>query len=584
MPRWASRRSAQLSRCLATQSCNLAHVGGTYRLALASVKDNRNLRMAQLSSFCAWSGEFLFITVTTVYAFDQDGATGAAVISFLRVLPAAIALPLIGALADRVSRRVLLIGATIARSLTVAGAAVAAGTDATVIAYALITLSTVSHGAYRPTLGAMLPSLCTAPEELAGSNAVRSLLDGVAALIGPLLAAALLAAFDPWAGFAAVAALSAVSVWLARELRYEPSPRDESRDPQSAHGLAADIRDGVGELRRSNAGLTVIVLGLLQCVVRGALTVFAVIVAVNLAGMGQSGVGVLWAAFGVGGLVAAFLSLGVAGSSRLGSVFGLGIGAWGVPLIVCGLLAQSIVAVVGFAIIGAANALVDVSGFTLLQRVVPDHMLARVLTLAEAVFALATALGSLVVPLLDGMLGHSGALVATGCVLPVAVILAVAQLRGIDLNISVRADRIAMLRKVPMLRLLPVPAIESLAGGMSKMHVEAGTHVIRQGEVGDNFYVIESGRVSLLENEQPFRELGPGESFGEIALLRSVPRTITVRAAEDTDFAVITGSRFVTAVNGYSGTAFAAEELVSEHLDHDARRHRDDHARWGKRA
>ena len=544
-------------------------MAGTYRVALASVARNRDLRIAQLSSFAAWSGEFLFITVTTVYAFEQDGAKGAALISFLRVLPAAIALPLVGALADRLSRRALLLAATLARALTVGGAAVAAGAGQTVLAYVLITASTVSHAAYRPTLGAMLPSLCTSPEELAGSNAVRSVLDGLAALIGPLIAAGLLAAFSPAAGFGAVTALSAVSLLLAGLLRYEASPLDRSAQRRS---VLADIWDGVRELRRSKHGSTVVALGILQCLVRGALTVFAVIVAVNLTGLGNAGVGVLWAGFGVGGLVAAFASLGAAGSSRLGTIFGTGVAVWGVPLIVCGLLTQSFVAVAAFTVIGAANALVDVSGFTLLQRVVPDQMLTRVLALAEAVFALATAVGSLIVPPIDSGLGHSGALIATGCLLPAAVVLAYAQLRDIDLHIGVSSERIALLRRVGMLRLLPIPAIESLARGVTMAQFSTGTDVVRQGDVGDDFYVIESGRMSLIDDGRAFGELGPGDSFGELALLRAAPRAITVRAAEDSTLAVVPGGRFVAAVGGFSSTSSAAEAVMSQNLAANARR------------
>jgi MFS family permease len=546
-------------------------VAGTYREALMSVMRNRNLRTAQLSSFAAWSGEFLFITTTTVYAFEQNGAAGAALIGFLRVLPAAIALPLVGALADRISRRSLLIGVTSARTLTAGGAAIAAAADQPVVVYVLVTLSTISHAAYRPTLGAMLPSLCTSPEELAGSNAVRSVLDGLAGLIGPLVAAFLLAAFSPPAAFVAVAVLSVSSLLLVGALQYDPPPVAEPvrRSP----GVLADIGDGLRELRRSPHGSIVIALGILQSLVRGALTVFAVIVAVNLTGMGKAGVGVLWAAFGVGGLVAALASLGAAGSKRLGTVFGVGIATWGLPLILCGVATHSFAVVAAFTVIGAANALVDVSGFTLLQRVTPDRMLARVLTLAEAVFALATALGSLVVPPIDAALGHADALIVIGCLLPSAVVVSYPLLRAMDRHIGASTERIALLRRVGMLRLLPVPAIESLAAGVTMLHVPAGVDVIRKGDIGDNFYVIESGRMILLDGGHEFGELGPGDSFGEIALLRRVLRTITVRAAQDADLAVVSGPRFVAAVNGFSATASTAEEIVGQHLLGDQRRH-----------
>ena len=422
------------------------------------------------------------------------------------------------------------------------------------------------------TLGAMIPSLCTSPEELAGSNAVRSVLDGLAALVGPLLAAALLAGFSPAVPFAAVGVLSALSLLLALVLRFEPAAATGLVQADGQRGVLGQMWDGLRELRRSRAASTAIGLGIVQCMVRGALTVFAVIVAVDLTGMGQAGVGLLWAGFGVGGLVAAFASLGAAGTSRLGSVFGVGVAMWGAPVLACGLLTHSYLAVAAFTVIGAANALVDVSGFTLMQRAVPDQMLARVLALAEAVFALAMATGSLAAAPIDNALGHKGALIATGCLLPIAVALCAPLLHDIDLHIRVSTTRIALLRKVGMLRLLPVPAVEALASSLTTVHVPADTDVFRKGDVGDAFYVIEAGHVTLHDDGRTIRELGPGDSLGEVALMRSIPRTLTVHTTEDVDLAVVSGSRFVSAVTSFSATASSAEQVVGQHLAHDQRR------------
>lgn len=546
-------------------------VRGSYREAWRSVASNRNLRLAQLSSLSAWTGEFLFLSAMTVYAFDQNGPAGVGLIGFLRVLPATVALPWVGALADRVSRRQLLVAACALRAATAAGAAVAA--DQPAVVYTLLTLSTVCHAAYRPVLAALFPTLCTTPEELTGVNAVRAILDGAAALVGPLTAAALLAAYDPAAGFAAVAVLAGAAGVLAAGLRYE-SPRPAAAGgPAGRVGVVADVVDGLRELRRRPRALDVIVLGGGQCLVRGALTVLAVVVAVQVTDLGRPGVGVLWAAFGVGGFAAAMASIGAAGSARLGTLFGVGIAMWGVPIVLIGLLTGNSVAVGAFVVIGAANALVDVTGFTLLQRLVPDQTLARVLALTEAVFSLALALGSLAIPFVLTALGDTGALIATGCILPVAVVARWAGLRAIDADIGVRTDRIQLLRRVPMFRLLPVPVIESLAQRLGRSRVPAQTDVFRQGEPGDGFYVIESGRVAVIDDGQEIRQLGPGDAFGEIALLRAVPRTATVRALEDTELATLSGPQFVSAITGFSATSSNAEQLVTGYLSEDRQRH-----------
>jgi MFS family permease len=546
-------------------------VPGSYREAWASVTRNRNLRLAQLSSLSAWTGEFLFLSAMTVYAFDQNGAAGVGLVGFLRVLPATVALPWLGALADRVSRRRLLVVSCALRALTAAGAAAAIAQPAVV--YTLLTLSTVCHAAYRPVLAALFPTLCTTPEELTGVNAVRAILDGAAALIGPLAAAALLAAYHPAAAFAAVALLAGAAGVLAAGLRYE-SPRPAAADgPPDRVGVVADVVEGLRELRRHPRALDVIVLGGGQCLVRGALTVLVVVVAVEVTDLGRPGVGVLWAAFGVGGFVAAMASIGAAGSARLGTLFGTGIAMWGVPIVLIGLLTGSPVAIAAFVVIGAANALVDVTGFTLLQRLVPDQTLARVLALTEAVFSLALALGSLAIPFILSALGGTGALIATGCVLPLAVVARWAALRAIDADIGVRKDRIVLLRGVGMFRLLPVPVIESLALRLSRFRVPAQTDVFRKGDPGDGFYVIESGRVAVIDDGREIRRLGAGDAFGEIALLRAVPRTATVRALEDTELATLSGPQFVSAITGFSATSSSAEQLVSGYLSEDRERH-----------
>ena len=193
--------------------------------------------------------------------------------------------------------------------------------------------------------------------------------------------------------------------------------------------------------------------------------------------------------------------------------------------------------------------------------------------MTEAVFSLAVALGSLVIPFVISAFGDTGALIATGCILPLAVAARWAALRAIDADIGVRKDRIVLLRRVRMFRPLPVPVIEGLALRLRRSRVAARTDVFRKGDSGDDFYMIESGTVAVIDDGHEIRRLGPGDSFGEIALLRAVPRTATVRAMEDTELAVLSGAQFVSAVTGFSATVSTAEELVSTYLTGDRHRH-----------
>jgi putative peptide zinc metalloprotease protein len=87
----------------------------------------------------------------------------------------------------------------------------------------------------------------------------------------------------------------------------------------------------------------------------------------------------------------------------------------------------------------------------------------------------------------------------------------------------------ADLRRVPAFAGLEPAAIAELLEQGRWLSIPPGEDVIRQGEVGDAFFAIGSGRVEVLRDGRSVRNLGPGEFFGEVALLEDVPRTATVR-------------------------------------------------------
>jgi CRP-like cAMP-binding protein len=114
---------------------------------------------------------------------------------------------------------------------------------------------------------------------------------------------------------------------------------------------------------------------------------------------------------------------------------------------------------------------------------------------------------------------------------------------------------------------LPLPAIEQLARGLEPVEVSAGSAVITQGEIGDRYYVIESGEADVLGDGRIVATLGPGEGFGEIALLRSTRRTATVRARSSLSLRALSSERFVSAVLGYTPSALAAAAGVDGQLE-----------------
>ena len=130
-----------------------------------------------------------------------------------------------------------------------------------------------------------------------------------------------------------------------------------------------------------------------------------------------------------------------------------------------------------------------------------------------------------------------------------------------------------VLARLPLFSELTEAEVETVGAFMRRRRYAKRSLIHAAGAMGADFYVIESGRVAVLDDGQEIRRLGPGDSFGEIALLRSVLRTATVRALEDTELAALNGPQFVSAVTGFSATSSTAEQLVSGYLSDDLQRH-----------
>lgn len=422
--------------------------------AFADVLRSPNLRRAQLSSAAVWSSEFAFITALGVYAFKEGGAGAVGLVGFARLLPAALALPFAGALADRMRRERLLVTAGLVRAGAIGLAAAAAGLQAPgAIVYVLAVVATTAFTIYRPAHSALLPALCSTAADLTSANVVRSMLDAASALVAPLIAGGLLAVTSVAAAFAATGLASLYSALTIARLSYEALPLEA----RGRRHFLTEALEGIRYLPGSGHAALLIALAAAQAFVRGALTVFVVVVALDLLRTGDGGVGVLWAAFGAGGLVGASWGSLLLGSRRMAAFFGLGIVLWGLPVAAIAVAPGELATIGLLALVGAGNALVDVTVFTLLQRLVPDRILARTLGVAEMLWTLAMAAGSLATPVVIWALGVHGALVAVGALLPGLVLLTWSRLRRVDAEVEIRDDEIALLRRVPLLRPLPFP-------------------------------------------------------------------------------------------------------------------------------
>jgi hypothetical protein len=295
--------------------------------------------------------------------------------------------------------------------------------------------------------------------------------------------------------------------------------------------------------------------------------VLSVVVAIELLGTGESGVGALMAAVGMGAVLGSLAASLLVGTGRPGAWFAVGVGLWGLPLTLVGLVPQESAALGLLDFVGVGNALIDVAGFTLIGRMAPDEVLARVFGVLESLVTVFIGIGAIVASTLIGWVGVQATLVAIGLVCPVLAVASWRRLRRLDRSVDALDGDVGLLQRVPMFRPLPLPAVEQLARGLEPVAVDEGHAVFEQGDVGDRYYVIERGEADVVGDGRLVATLGPGEGFGEIALLRRQRRTATVVARTDLRLQSLGSDRFLSVVLGYTPSARQAAAVVDDLLD-----------------
>jgi predicted MFS family arabinose efflux permease len=413
---------------------------------------------------------------------------------------------------------------------------------------------------FRPAQAALLPSLVTSPAELTAANVASSTIESVGTFLGPALGGLLLAVTSPAVVFGANAATFLWSALLVLGLRRHDPPRPRPAAEAGGRDGSSGVMAGIVTIVREPNLRTLVGLYAAQTLVAGALNVLVVVTAFELLDLDDAGVGLLYAAVGVGGLVGGFVALILSSRGRLARDFALGLVLFGIPLILVGGVPVAFVAVVALGVLGIGNSIVDVNALTIMQRVVPDAVLGRALGALQGLLRATLGIGALIAPGLVALVGPEWALVVTGAVLPALTLLTRPRLRAIDREASA-PEATELLRRVSLLASLPEPVLERLAREATPVQVAAGVPIVREGEVGDRFYVIRSGTVSILG-----RTFGPGEGFGEIALLRDVPRTATASAVTDVELVALEREQFVAAVTGHAPSAAAADTVVAARL------------------
>src|SRR5512140_3303451 len=458
--------------------------------ALPALARNENLRRVELAWGASIAAEWTHFVALGVFAYNAGGASAVGIAGLVRMLPAAFVAPFASALGDRFRRERFLVVVALAGAAALGGSAAAFYLSRSeLIVFALAAVVGVTSTLFRPALQATLPSLATTPEELIAANGATSTLESLGTLLGPLVAGVLVSVANVGVVFLVASAALLVAAAQLRGVLVEGRIQviASSRMPRPRELLAGGFRAVVSEPTTR----LLVFLTTAQSFIRGC-------------------------------LIGAFGALSLKGR-RLAVPFGISLVFWGLPIILIAAWPSVPAGIFLLAVVGAANSVEDVAVFTLFQRIVPDHVLTRVLGIVWGLAMGAIAIGSVAATGIVALVGSSAAFVVVGAILPLTTLIVWRQLVRIDREMLPPADELAIVEGVPMFAPLSIAAKEHMAGRLVEIPVTAGEVVIRTGEHGDRFYMVADGSFEVTNGVHA--DARRGDFFGELALLRDIPRT-----------------------------------------------------------
>ena len=539
----------------------------SYALSLREIAAVASLRRVMLAyllynliEYAAWVGIVL-------YAYNVGGVGLASLVSVVQLIPGGLLSPAIAGAIDRLPRQATLLLAygLVAGASALTMAFLLAGAPVAVVVVGA-TLLTMAVAVARPMHYAAIPDLVRSPGQLVSANAVSSVAEAVAIFLGPLLAG--IGVQVAGAQFVLVGTTVAGIVILLLVLRLplgQATPGSEVVEEGWRDALG-----GVAALWRDWPALSLLLVMSVAFVFAGAIDVLGVAFADAVLSMGESGAGLLVGAVGIGGLLGGVVSGAIAVRSRLAGVIAMSGAAAGAAVAAVAFTSLLLPAVAALAASGLAATVLLVSGRTLLQRTTDERVLAKVFAVQEGVALLGLAVGAALAPALVDAVGARNAFVPLGLVGGAVVAAAYVLVRRLDSRAVLRSREIRLLSGVPVLAALPPYEMERLARNAAWLDVAAGTDIIRQGDVGERFYAIEEGEFAVtIDGVRRASPLSAGSGFGELALLRSVPRSATVTALTAARVLAISGKDFLAAVTGATDGLALADALERAHRDRD---------------
>jgi hypothetical protein len=510
---------------------------------IAGALRNRRLRRV-LGAFLvfnvAWWANWIAVLV---WAYDLGGVRGASGIALAQLIPAAALASPAATLFGRWPRAVALTRGYVVQAVIYAGLGTALVIDAsTIVITVAAVLGSVAITLTRPVHNSLLPEISETTADLTVGNAASGTLEAAGIVLGPLVCAVSIAAWGSGGVVLLMAAATAVAaVATARVSATTVVAVDVS-------AAVARPSSQLGVVLHDPAARALSAMVAAESTLIGMIDILVVVLALDLLNMSQSGPGLLNAAIGLGGLVGAAFTFLLVGRQRLGLALILAGAVAGLPFALAGFAPGVAAAAALLLMCGAGKAFFEVTARTFLQRLLPDRLLTAVFGLQESIMMAGFAAGSLAAPVLVAAAGSRGAFLAAGLFLPVVTVASWSLVRRLDADAAVPVDVLELLLQVPIFSVLAPRIADRMAREAVEVTASGGTTLVTEGEAGNLFYVLAEGNVLVTRDGTTLRQLGAGDSFGELALLRNAPRSASVVAVDDVTTWTLERDSFLTAV------------------------------------
>ena len=517
---------------------------------------DRNVRLLIGSTGLSQIGDWLYNVALIVFVFERtrSGAWIAAA-GIVRLLPYVVFGTIGGMIADRWPRRRTMVQSDLIRAAVMFALTILAARDGSPTAAVLFAgIATTFSVAYSPCVNAAIPRI-VGEDDLSAVNTLTATVSNLSYALGPALGGILLILGSPTAAFAVNGVTFLASAGLTLAIRGDLGPDRLAEVPITAAvaGPSSEVFVGFRALTSTAFVLALVVAQVATNVMYGMESVLYALTSTRRLEMGVEGVAFLYAAIGVGGIAAAGLAHRLSRRSEAGLVLAVATVLCGLPMATLAVTREPSVALIVLLVEGAAMIVVDVVVVTSLQRLLGADVLGRAFGTLDALIVAGILVGSVLAPILVNTVGLEAALLIGGAMMALAGGAVLVQARAIDRSIEAYAaplqERVGSLRRLAIFRGASRATLEHVAEVMREEPVDAGVAVVRQWDAPDDLFVVLDGTlgvsVSSKDGELGVAELGPGDYFGEIGLLREVPRVATVRTTTACRLYRIPGREFL---------------------------------------